>query len=62
MMKVVCSWCHREMGEKMGPDGLTTHGICKTCFEEVENKLEARRNANVHPVFRDILNTMGPST
>ncbi len=34
MMKVVCAWCKRDMGEKMGPDELTTHGICKDCLEK----------------------------
>ena len=33
MMKVVCSWCNRSMGKKMGPDGM---GICAGCAELIE--------------------------
>jgi hypothetical protein len=33
MLKVVCAWCKRDMGEKMGPDGMTTHVICRNCME-----------------------------
>jgi hypothetical protein len=36
MMKVVCSWCERSMGEKMGPDGITTHGICAACQKMID--------------------------
>lgn len=38
MMKVVCAWCGKDMGEKMGPDGLTTHGMCKRCAENLYPK------------------------
>jgi hypothetical protein len=42
-MKVVCSWCGRDTGEKDGKgiEGVS-HGICGECVA----KLEARRVAN----------------
>ena len=42
MMQVVCAWCKRDMGEKLGPDGLITHGICSDCVKEVLAKKETR--------------------
>lgn len=44
-MKVRCAWCGRDMGEKMGPDNLVTHGICKPCLDRIEKELQERRNA-----------------
>lgn len=41
-MKVVCAWCLRDMGEKMGPDNLTTHGICGPCLDKIEGELQLR--------------------
>ena len=42
-MKVVCSWCGRDTGEKDGKniEGVS-HGICGDCVA----KLEARRAGN----------------
>ena len=31
-MKVECCYCHKSMGEKMGPDNLVTSGICRECL------------------------------
>ena len=42
MMAVVCAWCGRSMGEKMGPDDLITHGICRYCQNEVSAEIETR--------------------
>lgn len=33
-IRVKCSWCNKDMGEKPGPDN-TTHGICDECVERV---------------------------
>jgi hypothetical protein len=33
MMSVRCSWCKRDMGQKMGPEGLVTDGICDACLK-----------------------------
>ena len=40
-MKVVCSWCGKEMGEKdgKGVEGVS-HGICDSCFEELKKREE----------------------
>lgn len=35
-MDVVCSWCSKSMGQKMGPDGMVMHGICKKCMTKIE--------------------------
>lgn len=37
-MKVVCAWCKRDMGEKMGPAELVTHSICKACKDKIEEQ------------------------
>mgnify|MGYP006280444429 CR=1 FL=1 len=31
-MKVICSYCHKEMGETDGP-GPPSHGMCEECLE-----------------------------
>jgi hypothetical protein len=38
-MRVVCAWCKRSMGTKMGPDDLVTHGICADCAAEIDRKV-----------------------
>lgn len=38
-MKVVCAWCGLVMGYKAGPEHAITHGICKDCREEIDNRL-----------------------
>lgn len=32
MLKVVCAYCRRDMGFKMGPHGVT-HGMCNECYK-----------------------------
>lgn len=39
MMDVVCSWCGRDMGQKMGPAGQVSHGMCRDCYEREVAKL-----------------------
>ena len=39
LMSIVCAWCGRDMGEKMGPDGAVTHGICIPCMKAELEKL-----------------------
>lgn len=39
-MRVTCAWCSRDMGEKMGPDDLTTHGICDSCAAQIRKHTE----------------------
>lgn len=34
MMKVECGWCKADLGWVTGPDGETSHGICKPCQEK----------------------------
>jgi hypothetical protein len=33
IVKIICAWCKREMGEREGnyPPGTTSHGICDSC-------------------------------
>jgi len=32
-MNVTCAWCNASLGERRGPAGITSHGICGECFE-----------------------------
>ena len=32
-MIVTCAWCNTSLGERRGPAGITSHGICGECFE-----------------------------
>lgn len=41
MMKVFCSWCSSAMGEKPGPAGTTSHGLCPSCCARVNAELDA---------------------
>lgn len=31
MMHVICAWCKKDMGDKAGPVGETSHGMCLEC-------------------------------
>jgi len=42
MMRVECSWCGRDMGEKFGPENGVSHGICGQCQEKVAAEIHAR--------------------
>lgn len=33
-MKVECGWCGSDLGWVIGPEGETSHGICKPCQEQ----------------------------
>ena len=39
-MNVVCAWCGKHLRMSNGPFGTTSHGLCKTCFESLEKKIE----------------------
>lgn len=43
-LKLICAWCNLVIrpGKTMQFNGEehASHGICKTCFEKVENQLE----------------------
>lgn len=41
MMKILCSWCGSAMGEKPGPAGMTSHGLCPICAARVNAELDA---------------------
>lgn len=32
MMQVICANCGKSLGEQMGPDELTSHGLCSVCM------------------------------
>ncbi len=37
-MKIICSWCGKNLGEKPPyKDKSTTHGICKKCAKKMED-------------------------
>lgn len=31
-MRCVCAWCGEDMGDRTGPAGEVTHGICPVCL------------------------------
>lgn len=53
-MKVICSWCKRSMGEKMGPPELITHGICAACLVEIEKQMERVKKLNDSPTLAEV--------
>ncbi len=36
-MTVTCAWCNTRLGERRGPAGITSHGICGECFEGLKD-------------------------
>lgn len=32
-MSVICAWCSGDLGERRGPAGIKSHGICQVCFD-----------------------------
>lgn len=34
MLKSICAWCDKELGEKPGGDGIS-HGICPSCSKDL---------------------------
>lgn len=34
-MRAVCAWCRADLGERPGPAGAVTHGICHACAARV---------------------------
>jgi|MudIll2142460700_1097286.scaffolds.fasta_scaffold94993_2 hypothetical protein len=39
VIKIVCAWCKRDMGERMGGYGIT-HGICASCKALLMDELQ----------------------
>ena len=40
LLKILCSWCGRDMGDKPGPSDQVTHGICTECLRRELSKLK----------------------
>jgi uncharacterized protein (TIGR02266 family) len=34
-MNVVCAWCGVSLGQRKGPSGKTSHGVCEQCRERL---------------------------
>jgi hypothetical protein len=34
-MNVVCAWCGASLGQRKGPFGKTSHGVCEQCREHL---------------------------
>ncbi len=41
MIIVICGWCHAFMGDKPGPAGMVSHGLCKSCEAKLNAELDA---------------------
>lgn len=39
-MKVICSGCKKDMGEKEGPEDKVSHSTCPTCAEIARKGIE----------------------
>ena len=59
-LKIVCSWCQKELGEKEGEgvDGIS-HGICDDCllhnfphlYDKIKGKLEV---SSMDDIYKNI--------
>jgi hypothetical protein len=49
----VCSWCE-EIMEEGDPGAPVSHGICRTCAEDVERVDVAGELARVQSEFKDV--------
>jgi len=41
VIRVVCAWCGKDLGEKEGESGEggnVSHGICPKCFKKVKKE------------------------
>ncbi len=48
MMKIVCAWCERELGEKEPlEDKDTTHGMCFRCFLRMRREARELQRARI---------------
>jgi len=47
VLKIVCAWCSKDMGEKDGKGvaGIS-HGMCGVCFAEMDEILADDKNKN----------------
>ena len=45
-MKIVCSKCKTDMGEKEGPEEMVTHSLCPVCAEEIRAEAAKFREEN----------------
>lgn len=43
MARAKCAWCGADMGERPGPDGMVTHGICPDCAAKIKHRRRRRR-------------------
>ena len=39
-MKVICSDCGEDLGDKEGPEDLISHSLCILCREEAQVELD----------------------
>lgn len=48
VLKIVCAWCLRDLGEKDDPsgEGGVTHGICEDCMRKYFPKVYEKEIAN----------------
>jgi len=42
IIKIVCSWCKKDMGEKdgQGETGIS-HGMCEDCMKKMEAEIQS---------------------
>lgn len=45
-MKKICAWCKKDMGTTLGPENMTTHGICPACANTLRQDLKTSISAS----------------
>ena len=48
-MKIVCSKCKTDMGEKEGPEDIVTHSLCPVCAGIIKAEAAKFREENGDP-------------
>ena len=53
MIKIICAWCGKDMGEKDG-GGITgvSHAICQECFEKEINRKNEEEDEDENSIIR----------
>ncbi|MCX6720426.1 MAG: hypothetical protein NTW11_01320 [Candidatus Staskawiczbacteria bacterium] len=45
-IKIICSWCEKDMGTKEAEEPGETHSICPDCKKKFVDEFEENKNTN----------------
>lgn len=51
-MTAICAWCGSQLGQRHGPAGSITHGVCQRCAARVLASIGIRIERDRHGVAR----------